>query len=67
MKYNRLIAHIFANYPATNFQTPCKIGEYPATTIERVALSYVAHLEHHLRQLVGDGLPYSGLPWPFDE
>lgn len=68
LHYNRLIAHLFANFPPEQLAVPCHIGSYPAMTAETVAISYVAHLEHHLRQLTdGAPLPYSGLPWPFPE
>ena len=34
-------------------------------TLEQLALDYVAHMEHHLRQLPGeDALAYSDLGWP---
>ena len=30
-----------------------------------LALDYVAHLEHHLKQLLeGQSIKYSGMPWP---
>ena len=68
LNYNRLIAHLFANFPEDKLATLCHIGDYPAMTVETVAISYVAHLEHHLRQLAGEAkLPYSVLPWPFPE
>ncbi len=32
---------------------------------QQLALDYAAHLEHHLKQLVGkEALPYSDLSWP---
>jgi hypothetical protein len=34
-------------------------------TLRELAFDYVAHLEHHLRQIFGaEALGYSGLPWP---
>jgi DinB superfamily len=66
LNYNRLIAHLLDCFPQDRLATPCLIAAYPSMTIETVAISYVAHLEHHLRQLAGDAsLPFSGLPWPF--
>ena len=63
--YNRLLAHVVANFPPERLATICRVGSYPETTLERLAVDYLAHLEHHLRQILGDEqLPYSGLPWP---
>lgn len=34
-------------------------------TLSDLALDYVAHLEHHLKQLLeGRVMGYSGMPWP---
>ena len=62
---NRYIAHLLLQIPPAKLGTRCVIGENPESTLELVALDYVAHLEHHLKQLAGqDALPYSDLPWP---
>ncbi len=64
---NAHIAHVLRQVPAGKLETPCWIAAYAATSLQQVALDYVAHLEHHLRQLAGAAnLPYSGLPWPPD-
>lgn len=61
---NRLIAWILEGIPEDKLGTRCVIGG-EQTTLGRLASDYVAHLEHHLRQLLGpDALPWSGLPWP---
>jgi hypothetical protein len=63
--YNRLLSHVIANFSAEKLGTICRVGSYPETTLEQLASDYVAHLEHHLRQVFGsESLPYSGLPWP---
>ncbi len=63
--YNRLLSHLIANFPPEKLGTVCRVGSYPETTLERLAIDYVAHLEHHLRQMFpGESLRYSGLPWP---
>jgi hypothetical protein len=62
---NRHIARLLLNMPETSLAVRCSIGTNPVMTLEQVILDYVAHLEHHLRQLMGDeALPYSGLSWP---
>jgi hypothetical protein len=68
LQYNRLIAHLFAHFPEDKLAVSCHIGDYPPMAVETVAISYLAHLEHHLKQLAGSSaLPFSGLPWPFPE
>ena len=63
--WNRVIAYVIAQIPGDKEQTPCTIGSYAAVTLGELALDYVAHLEHHLRQIAGDNaLPFSGMPWP---
>lgn len=62
---NLHIAHVLRHAPPHKLDTPCWIGAYPATPLRQLALDYLAHLEHHLRQLAaGAPLPDSGLPWP---
>lgn len=63
--YNRLLAHVIGNVPPEKLGTICRVGSYPDQPLQQLAIDYVAHLEHHLRQLFpGQSLPYSGLPWP---
>ena len=70
LHYNRHLAHLFAHFPAASLDTLCRIGGDPPIPLAKLALDYVAHLEHHLRQLTGPDeaaaarLPFSGLPWP---
>lgn len=62
---NRQIARILEATPASRLDVACWIGTNAPMTYEQMALDYVAHLDHHLRQLVGsDSLEWSGLPWP---
>jgi len=62
---NRFIAHVLQQVPPARLATRCVIGTNPESTLELVALDYVAHLEHHLKQLAGNNaFPYSDLPWP---
>lgn len=62
---NRYIAHVLQQIPQAKLGTRCVIGTNPESTLEVVALDYVAHLEHHLKQLPGgELLAYSDLTWP---
>lgn len=37
----------------------------PEMALSDLVLDYVAHLEHHLKHLLGGrDLSYSGMPWP---
>jgi hypothetical protein len=63
--YNRHIAHVMRGIVGPKVSTPCAIDGAPEMSLEDLALDYVAHLEHHLRQLLeGVDLGYSGMPWP---
>jgi hypothetical protein len=63
--YNRLLGFVLAQIPEEKEQTSCSIASFPAMTLREVSFDYVAHLEHHLRQIFGaEALEYSGLPWP---
>lgn len=63
--YNRLIAFLLTQIPGEQLRAQCQIGSFPAVSLEALAIDYLAHLEHHLRQLTGaSALPYSDLVWP---
>lgn len=51
--YNRLLSHVLAVLPARAAQIKCNIGDNPPATLEWIAQDYVAHLKHHLNQIVG--------------
>lgn len=60
--YNR---HVIRQIAPDKASTPCAIDGAPEMTLSDLALDYVAHLEHHLKQLLeGQSLGYSGMPWP---
>lgn len=64
---NRYLAFLFGQFPTGKLGTLCIIDGAAAMTLEALALDYVAHLEHHLRQLLADTTPpltFSGMPWP---
>lgn len=51
--YNRLLAHVLSVLPAKAAEVTCSIGENPPATLEWIAQDYVAHLKHHLNQILG--------------
>jgi hypothetical protein len=63
--YNRHISHILRQTGPAKALTPCSIGGAPEMTLGELVLDYVAHLEHHLKQILeGKAIAYSGMPWP---
>ena len=64
--YNLLIASVVSRIPAEKETVPCTIGSSAPMTLRELAFDYVAHLEHHLRQIFAgrEPLPASGMPWP---
>jgi len=50
--YNRYLAHVLAQIPASKLQTPCRIGDGEPETLESIAQGYVSHLVHHLDQIM---------------
>jgi hypothetical protein len=51
--YNRHLAHVISHIPEARRDVPCWIGDNPQVTLSYVAIDYVAHLQHHLRQIFG--------------
>jgi hypothetical protein len=51
--YNRFLAHVLSGLPASVSQVVCSIGDNPPATLEWIAEDYVAHLKHHLNQILG--------------
>ena len=49
--YNGHLAHVIARIPESLRDTPCAIGDSPVVTLSFVALDYVGHIQHHLRQI----------------
>ncbi len=63
--YNRFLGHVMRQISPAKASTLCAIDGAPAISLADLALDYVAHLEHHLRQLLkGQSIHYSGMPWP---
>ena len=63
--YNRHIGHVIRQIQPDKASTPCAIDGAPEMTLCDLVLDYVAHLEHHLRQLLeGQAIEFSGMPWP---
>ncbi|HZU30736.1 MAG TPA: DinB family protein [Candidatus Angelobacter sp.] len=51
--YNRFLAHVMNSLPAEATTITCNIGNNPPATLEWIASDYVAHLKHHLNQILG--------------
>ena len=51
--YNRFLAHVLTCLPAQAAKITCAIGDYEPATLGWIAEDYVAHLKHHLNQILG--------------
>ena len=49
--YNRYLAHMMAQLPASKLETVCRIGSGEAVTLGFLVTDYLTHLVHHLDQL----------------
>ena len=49
--YNRYLSHVIARLPADKLEAPCRIGGAAAVTLQFLVDDYIAHLEHHLKQI----------------
>ena len=52
--YNRFLAHVINNLPADAAKITCNIGNNKPATLEWIASDYVAHMKHHLNQILGE-------------
>ncbi|HEY6307179.1 MAG TPA: DinB family protein [Candidatus Angelobacter sp.] len=50
--YNLFLAHVISALPADAATAMCAIGKNQPATLEWVAEDYVAHLKHHLNQIL---------------
>jgi len=53
--YNRHLAHVIAHIPEAKGSVPCTVGDSGPLTLRAVALDYVGHVQHHLRQIFQPG------------
>jgi DinB superfamily len=51
--YNRFLAHVINCLPAEAAEISCNIGNHEPATLLWIASDYVAHLKHHLNQILG--------------
>jgi hypothetical protein len=51
--YNRFLAAVLQRLPAEAESVQCAIGNNPPATLGWIAQDYVAHLKHHLNQILG--------------
>jgi hypothetical protein len=52
--YNLFLAHVISLLPAQAANVSCSIGTAAPVTLELLAEDYVAHLKHHLNQILGN-------------
>lgn len=50
--YNRHLAHVIAHIAEAKGSVQCRIGDGAPVTLRYVALDYVGHVQHHLRQIL---------------
>ena len=50
---NRFLAHVINSLPASAAAVTCNIGNSKPASLEGLAQDYVAHLKHHLNQILG--------------
>lgn len=55
--YNRFLAHVINSLPAEAAGIMCNIGNNKPATLEWIAADYVAHLKHHLNQILSETFP----------
>lgn len=55
--YNRYLAYVVGQLPASCAEAPCTIAGRPPVTLLWIAGDYVEHMKHHLNQIVGDRFP----------
>lgn len=51
--YNRFLAHVINSLPEESAPVICNIDDNEPATLEWIANDYVAHLKHHLNQILG--------------
>src|SRR5690349_24696895 len=50
--YNRFLAHVIGHLPEEAAKITCNIGNNAPATLGWIAEDYVAHLKHHLNQVL---------------
>jgi hypothetical protein len=50
--YNLHLAHVLERLPESRRDASCEIGGGPPVSLSFVALDYIGHLQHHLKQIL---------------
>jgi hypothetical protein len=50
--YNQHLLHVIVTAPAENLNASCTIAGDVAGSLEFLMIDYVAHMQHHLNQIV---------------
>jgi hypothetical protein len=53
--YNTHLLHVIDHLPADTYQHRCQVGEDGPVTLDFLIRDYVAHIRHHLADLVPNG------------
>jgi hypothetical protein len=62
--YNLHLAWVLEGIGEDRLGTLVFVGVDAPSTLAQLILDYIAHLEHHLRQMFGEGaMIWSGMPW----
>jgi hypothetical protein len=51
--YNRLLSHIVSRMPEQAAGFRCRVGTEGEMTLGELVRAYLAHMEHHLKQILG--------------
>ncbi|HWY67314.1 MAG TPA: DinB family protein [Terriglobales bacterium] len=55
--YNRYLAYVIGQLPASCEKASCSIAGRPPVTLLWIATDYVEHMKHHLNQILGNRFP----------
>jgi hypothetical protein len=55
--YNHHMLHLIVTTPEENLSIPCKVAGDQSGSLEFLMIDYVAHLQHHWKQIVSGQIP----------
>ena len=61
--YNRYVAYVLTQIPASRAEAQCRIGSHAPVTLLWLANDYVEHLKHHLNQILGEHFTTGWRSW----
>lgn len=57
VNYNSFLAHLIKQLPDASLQRQCHTGEEKPLTLAGLIEDYIVHMNHHLRQILGEDTP----------